>query len=327
MNNVSLAAGKSIWETFEIPQPAALPYVFRIVNIENTANSSKGVTYAANIFHEKASLSVCWDSHNVDSKLIPGTLVSMRWLGTKPICVNGRIKISRLVALEHPVAALNLFDTVPYEWVKDRTLIKRVASVLENAPVELNFLLNAIFWDSKRFYRFLVGPSSIKGHHKERNGNFRHSVEVAEIALKLAENKKLVCASVLMMAALLHDAGKADEYTFNYQRGVFEISPRGVLVGHKLTVLEWIAAAKIKCNVNISESHYLALIHALTASKGAPAWIGIREPKSLESLILSMADRLSGQHELFSKLATETDGFGQYHSHLNGRPFLISEVM
>jgi 3'-5' exoribonuclease len=43
-------------------------------------------------------------------------------------------------------------------------------------------------------------------------------------------------------------------------------------------VLEWIAAARAQHRVIVPEAHYLALLHAITAAKGAPDWLGLREP-------------------------------------------------
>ena len=77
--------------------------------------------------------------------------------------------------------------------------------------------------------------------------------------------------------------------------------------------------------VNLPEAQYLGLIHALTAAKGAPPWLGLREPRSLEATILSMADRLSGEVDLYGQLAPETAGFGRYHPQLRGRAFVVGE--
>jgi 3'-5' exoribonuclease len=100
------------------------------------------------------------------------------------------------------------------------------------------------------------------------------------------------------------------------------MSERGVLIGHRHTILEWIAAARARERIIIPETHYLALLHALTAGKGAE-WLGIREPVSIEALLLSTADRLSGQIDLVDRMAPNQPGFGEYHKHLKGKPYVI----
>ena len=38
-----------------------------------------------------------------------------------------------------------------------------------------------------------------------------------------------------------------------------------------------------------------------------------------------MADRLSGQDDLMEQTLPNNIGFGEYHKHLKGRPFLIQD--
>jgi 3'-5' exoribonuclease len=251
--------------------------------------------------------------------------VSIRWLGRPVSARLGAIRISRLVKLERPEASLNPFATIPHSWVKARPLVARAAQLWEGLGRPLQHLFNAIFWDHHRFERYLDGPSSLAGHHNGRNGNFRHAVEVAERALALASHHAEAHLPVLLASSLLHDAGKAEEYRFNGRHRRFEMTERGTLLGHKHTVLEWIAAARAQHRVIVPEAHYLALLHAITAAKGAPDWLGLREPLSLDAHILSMVDRLSGQADLVARNAPTQGGFGAYHRHLGGRPYVLRE--
>lgn len=303
-------------------QTIDLPWIFRLVQIEQSKIDSGGYRFQANLFHEKASIAVTWINSRADDRLKAGSLVTPRWT-SKTVCTQGRIIINRLLPVNVP-GNINLFDTVPYEWVKDRDLINHAREQIEGLPTYFIKLINGIFWDYRRFYRFLIGPSSLKGHHTEKHGNLRHSIEVTNNALMLAKDRKIICSHVLVTAALLHDAGKANEYEFNYQRNCFEISARGILIGHKLSIVEWIAAAVAQYQINIPENQLLSLIHALTATKGVPDWVGIREPISPEANLLSIADRLSGQDDLYRQTTTTTSGFGRYHKHLRGRPFIAA---
>jgi 3'-5' exoribonuclease len=140
--------------------------------------------------------------------------------------------------------SLNLFATVLPGWVRDPSLLKPAAKLWNALPPPYRHLLNALIWDTNRFHRFVMGPSSLSGHHNDREGNLRHSVEVAERALALAAGDPVVCEEALILGALLHDAGKADEYRLANRRLV--LSDRGRLIGHRTTVIEWIAAACTK---------------------------------------------------------------------------------
>lgn len=299
-----------------------LPWIYRVIGLEKSILPSGSMRNIAVLFHEKATLSVTWLSSQYDERLAKGALVKPRWT-TKTICSEGQIIINDL----HPVtyvSDVNIFDTVPFEWVSDRTLVNNARYLINLLPEYFIRLFNGIFWESHRFYRLLLGPSSLNGHHNNKHGNLRHMIEVANGALNLAEQRNFINIPVLVIAALLHDAGKADEYNFNYERRLFQISTRGALIGHKVSIVEWIATAIAQHQITIPENELLSLIHALTAAKGAPEWVGIREPVSPEANLLSIADRLSGTDDLFKQTATTQKGFGKYHKHLKGRPFIAN---
>ena len=306
------------------PVPHKLPPIFRVESLERTPVNGCHHRCRATLFHEQAAITVEWLAQHVDVRIAKGCLVSIRWLGN-PQCIAGTIHISRLVLIERPEVACNLLQTIPYGWIRDRELVGRAARLWEQLPRGFQQLFNAIFWDGKRLHRYIAGPSSLSGHHNNLNGNFRHSVEVAEQALALGREKPTSFAPVLIIGGLLHDAGKADEYRYDHARRCFEMSPRGALIGHKNTLLEWIAAAMARDRIILPEAHYLALVHALTAAKGAPVWLGLREPLSLDATLLSMADRLSGQGDLHLRMAPAQDGFGRYHRHLGGRPYVVAD--
>ena len=297
-----------------------LPWIYRIMHIKKTALPNGGFCYCATLFHEEASIAVTWLTSKNDDRLQSGCLVTPRWT-SKAVCKDGNIVINRLLPVARP-SLVNIFDTVPYEWVNDRALIQAAKEMVDQLPDHFIKLLNGIFWDHRRLYRFLIGPSSLNGHHHGKHGNLRHSIEVTKNALLNGQDRPTVSKAVLIMAALLHDAGKADEYKFNPQRHRFEISTRGALLGHKISIVEWIAAAIAQHQIQIPTHEYLSLMHALTAAKGAPDWVGIREAISPEANLLSIADRLSGQEDLFQQTRPLYHGFGKYHKHLKGRPYL-----
>ena len=303
------------------PVPKALPPVFRLQSIERLPGEPRSVLNRAVLFHERASLCVSWISATVDTRLHIGCLVSVRWLG-RPISCAGTIQISRLVPMQHPQSGVNVFDTIPTNWVRERTLVARAQELVGQLDPPMQALVNTVFWDGGRFQRFLVGPSSLNGHHNGLHGNLIHSIEVAEQAGRLAQNRPGVAMGTLIAAALLHDAGKSDEYRFDSDRNRFVISDRGALIGHRNTLIEWLGEARLRCPIPLKPERYISLLHALTAVRGAPSWLGLREPCSEEAVILSTADRMSGQMELMDRQRPAKAGFGRFHSHLGMRPFV-----
>jgi 3'-5' exoribonuclease len=161
------------------------------------------------------------------------------------------------------------------------------------------------------------------GHHSERNGNLRHTIEVAEQMIKLCRSSEHANFGLSLFSALIHDAGKADEYVMN-SKGRWDMSFRGKMLGHKFTAVEWVIESVSKYNIQLPKHHYESVLHILTAVPNAPDWMGLKTPLLTESFLLSMADRLSGHNDLMEKTLTEAGSFGKYHKHLKFAPFKVS---
>jgi 3'-5' exoribonuclease len=326
MNNLSeqfVNVSDSV-ELMELSTPvnlAIMPKIFRLTSIHNAQPDSKCTQCTATLYHDSASLKVKWTLNRPDLRLKSGDLVSPRWLGLTT-SEDGMIKISRLVLMERPEPWENLFHTVPHGWVKSRELVSLAAELFELMPRPYRFLFNAVFWDGQRFKRFCTVPSSMNGHHAEDNGNLRHAVEVAQLMQQYSHVRDLANEGMGILAGFLHDAGKADEYRLS-PKGEWKLSDRGKLLGHKVTVIEWIAQARAKWNLLMQEDHYMALLHCLTCAPNAPEWLGIRKPAMLEAVLLSNMDRLSGTKDLMQRCAANRHGWGSYHAHLNGQPYRI----
>ena len=306
----------------ELPAPLALPQmpsIFRLTSLRCTAADNGVYQCTATLFHERAAIRVYWPSSRPEIRIHAGDLVSPRWQ-IRVASEAGAIHIHHLVLLERPEPTANPFQTVPTGWVPDRELVKRAADLVDELPRPYRHLFNAIFWNSERFRRFCTGPSSVHGHHNGACGNLAHCVDVAELMRGLCRTRARAHSDLGILLGLLHDAGKADEYRLG-PGGQWAMSDRGRLLGHRETVGEWVSAALARHPGLVSERQQLALLHCLKASSNAPEWLGIRRPAMVEALLLSLADRLSGESELMERCAPQREGWGRFHEHLRGRPF------
>jgi len=164
-----------------------LPWLFRIIGLKKSALPKGGFRYCATLFHEKVSIAVTWLNSKEDDRLQAGSLITPRWT-SKVICMHGQVVVNRVLPVSSP-GLMNLFDTVPYEWMNDRIVLHEASAIVNMLPNYFIRLINAIFLEHRRFYRFITGPSSLNGHHNWKHGNFIHTIEVAKNALKLCEDR------------------------------------------------------------------------------------------------------------------------------------------
>ena len=275
----------------QLQRPVVHPYAFRLTSITRLpGKNGKGVSNTATIFHEECSLEVTWQSTHVDVRLKRGCYVAIRGLGATHH-QGGAYPIQRLDLLDKPLATLNPFETISMNWVRDRSWITRASALWAQLSRPFQHLLSAVWWDGGRFERFVCGPAALFSYRPVPNANLRHAVETAEHAISLAHGLPEVSHSVLIAAALLHDAGKADDFRLAPEQGGYTYSQRGNLVGHRYTVLEWLAVARGKVGVVIPDAQYLALIHALIAGQGMTG-PGVREVQTIEASLLAVAGRI-----------------------------------
>ncbi len=215
--------------------------------------------------------------------------------------------------------------TVPHGWVKDRELVRQAANLVEALPRHYRFLFNAIFWNGGRFERFCTMPSTICGQPSGGNGNLRHAVEVAVTMRDRCRASGEGSPSLCILAGLLHDAGKADEYRL-HTSGEWALTDRGRLLGHKITVMEWVAEANAKWNLMLPERNYMALMHCLAASINAPDWLGMGRPATPEAALLSGMEKPSGMEELIRRTAPGGEKWGSYRAHPSERPHQVGSV-
>ena len=150
-------------------------------------------------------------------------------------------------------------------------------------------LIDMLFADKGLMRGFMSAPASLKHHHAFPGGLAKHTVETLDMASQICSSLSLEEHALVIAACLLHDAGKAFEYNYNHQY----LSQRGRLLGHEITLLEWLSPIADKI-WSRGDPKRLMLFHLLTA-KPAPQWTGIRHPRSQLVSIVRFADSWSAK--------------------------------
>lgn len=268
-----------------------LPNIFRLLSISHKVLADNLYMHSAKIFHEKQEMSVAWINEEQQYDLTVGMLVTAQW-SSKLISNVGQVLINTLTPNTQPTASLNIFETVPHKWVPVPAIIKYAKTTFADLPAGFRLLFNAIFWEGNRFYRYLLTPNSVNQQFSWHHGNIMHAIVVAKSAKALAKGTSRESLAIMTLAALLNDAGKADDYVLNDNGNQYKPSNRMQLVGCKITIIEWISAAIAKYDISISNDQYLLLLHTLlaTADNKPPAFAkGISD----EYKILSKAQKFS----------------------------------
>ncbi len=165
---------------------------------------------------------------------------------------------------------------------------------------------------SDDFPNFLTWPAAISHHHNREGGLLQHTIEVAEIALHIAEKFPAVNHDVLIAAALWHDFGKLFEYQVLAYTGHHEITSYMLqkdaygetteywerdkkAVHHCISsAQEFIVAARA---AGVDKATEDAVVHCILSHHGpVKEWGSPVAPESLEAIILHQADYLSAKH-------------------------------
>ena len=280
------------------------------------AKQGAQVIYNVRLYRAGHCENVVFPSPSVDSRLYGGALALMQ----DDLDLDGTTKPSHLQVLQEPDAETNLFLTVPQGWGCDPILINTAAQLVELMEPPYRHLFNAIFWDSIRFRKYCMSPSSMKHHHAYPSGNLSHSIDIAR--LMLSTNVLQSDPGFRILLALLHDAGKAIEYQVD-PLGKLVMSEQGKLLGHKITIIQWVTEAIARFGIeDLSDTHVRAILHCLNSAPNAE-WLGIRSPCMSEALFLSAIDRFSGQNDLLEQFEPIKAGWGKFCKHLNTTPFKL----
>jgi 3'-5' exoribonuclease len=148
--------------------------------------------------------------------------------------------------------------------------------------------------------RFFAAPAAVMHHHGYIGGLAEHSIEVAEMALALADTKPYashVDRDAVLVGALLHDIGKVDEYEWE---GVpIRISRLGRLRSHVSRgpelVSRAVAGSMVISDSTLSEMDIRHLQHVMEAHHGLKEWGSPVPPRTLEATIIHHADCASAR--------------------------------
>jgi len=178
-------------------------------------------------------------------------------------------------------------------------------------------LLKKILADPEIRGRLLAAPGGMSIHHAYVGGLLEHTLAVCRLCLGFCDLYADLDRETLFVAAVLHDLGKAWEYSGGLDRGVTD---EGRLLGHiaiTLSVLEpFLAKAR-----DLDPELALHLKHLLVSHHGEHEYGSPKRPKTAEAFALHFADnldaRLAGVAEAFEGSPAGQPSWSSFQRHLS----------
>ena len=262
-----------------------------LVRVQKIGNSSNGGVFARGLLEDNSGRIpfICFEAGLVDK---------LRQLeGAEAFMVSGAVDINKFsndMALQVVVQKFdnllpedditNLLPKGNFNEQEYITRLQNLIKIVRNPG--LRALLETIF-SGNIYDKFIMNPAGMRMHHAYIGGLLQHSVDVAGIAIALAEQIGNVDKDLVVAGALLHDIGKLRE--ISSQIG-FPYTNEGRLLGHiaMSIIIVQEAAAKLKLPAaRLEQLQHILLSHHGDNEKGSPV-----ECATKEAFIVHYADEI-----------------------------------
>ena len=262
-----------------------------LVRVQKIGNSSNGGVFARGLLEDNSGRIpfICFEAGLVDK---------LRQLeGAEAFMVNGAVDINKFsndMALQVVVQKFDallpeddITNLLPKGNFDEKEYVTRLQNLIRAVRnPSLHALLETIF-SGAIYDKFIVNPAGMRMHHAYIGGLLQHSVDVAGIAIALAEQIGNVDKDLVIAGALLHDIGKLRE--ISSQIG-FPYTNEGRLLGHiaMSIIIVQEAAAKLKLPAaRLEQLQHILLSHHGDNEKGSPV-----ECATKEAFIVHYADEI-----------------------------------
>ena len=262
-----------------------------LVRVQKIGNSSNGGVFARGLLEDNSGRIpfICFEAGLVDK---------LRQLeGAEAFMVSGAVDINKFsndMALQVVVQKFDnllpeddITNLLPKGNFNEQEYITRLQNLIKTVRNPgLRALLETIF-SGNLYDKFIMNPAGMRMHHAYVGGLLQHSVDVAGIAIALAEQIGNVDKDLVVAGALLHDIGKLRE--ISSQIG-FPYTNEGRLLGHiaMSIIIVQEAAAKLKLPAaRLEQLQHILLSHHGDNEKGSPV-----ECATKEAFIVHYADEI-----------------------------------
>lgn len=245
-----------------------------IVRVQKIGNASNGKMFARGVLEDNSGRIpfVCFDAASVDR--LQGVEAPTAFM------VNGTVDINKFANdMSLQMIVQKFEDILPNDDITH--LLPKGDFDIEAYKGKLNDLIRSVrsplirsllenIFTGTIYDKFVVNPAGTRMHHGYIGGLLQHSVDVAGLAVAMAEHIGNADKDLVIAGALLHDIGKLRE--ISPQLG-FPYTDEGRLLGHiaMSAMMVQDAAARLKIPVaRIEHLLHILLSHHGDNEKGSP---------------------------------------------------------
>jgi 3'-5' exoribonuclease len=155
--------------------------------------------------------------------------------------------------------------------------------------VPLRQVVERVLFTGPSAAEFRRAPCTRAGHHAYVGGLVEHTVAVGTLVGEVSQLHPRLDSDLLMAAALVHDVGKAREFTYGAEFGITE---EGRLIGHLALGADIVgsAAGDLPADRRAGLLHCLLSHHGADGNRPGPAGRGFGSPEALALYRLNALD-------------------------------------
>ena len=198
----------------------------------------------------------------------------------------------------------------------------RLAEILRSVQTPgVGNLAECFLMDTDFMTKFTAAPAGMKNHHAYRGGLLEHVVGLMELVLVVAPRYPQLDQDKLLVGALLHDAAKVDE--LSYERDI-AYTDEGQLLGHMVLAITMIddkvREAERLSGETFPKSLATEIKHMVISHHGEYEYGSAKLPMTLEATALHHLDNLDAKMASFTQLIKDCpnveSNWTQYHANL-----------
>lgn len=234
---------------------------------------------------------IFWDvPADVDNWIRPGivTMVTGRVSNYK-----GTLQISTTDL--NPVNDPNMEDYLPSSRRSRDEMVIELREIIESLSQPWKGLVSRLLLEPAFLSSYVNAPAARMMHHAYVGGLLEHTLSMVKVGRFLARHYPYVNKDLLISGILLHDMGKAIEYTTG---PTFDFTEDGRLIGHisRAAILIELAAKEVGKFPPAQLQH---LIHLVLSHHGIQEWGSPTVPKTLEAVLLHQIDLMDSRVQGF----------------------------